>query len=296
MIIGGSGQVGESLTRLCQVRGWPAVATYCSNPRPEAVFLDAADASAVQRLIRQLEPWMAINCSNARGGTDACEVDPTLAQRVHFGSARNLVDAARDVHAKFLQMSTDYVFDGREGPYAETTVPQPLSKLGWAKLHAEQYALAQIPQALVVRSSFIFSWSPRVSAKNFVMQLLECDRTGTTMRVPTDQVGNVTYAPNLAEALMELIEQGASGLVHVAGTTRCSKYAWARRVIDVFGLRPTLIQGVSTDELTQAGPRPLQSGFRLEKVVGMLKRTQLMSLEEGLSAMKAEMSLAGVSA
>jgi dTDP-4-dehydrorhamnose reductase len=121
------------------------------------------------------------------------------------------------------------------------------------------------------------------------MQLFEHDRSGEPMRVPDDQLSNVTYAGNFAQALVELVELGAKGIYHVAGTTRCSKYAWALRVAEFFGLRPGLIQGVSTEALGQRGPRPLQSGFRLEKVQALLKRTRLLSLDEGLMEMEREM-------
>lgn len=144
---------------------------------------------------------------------------------------------------------------------------------------------------LVVRTSFVFSWTPESSTKNFVMQLMDSDRAGHGMRVPTDQVGNVTYAPNFAEALVELVSCGATGLYHVAGTTRCSKFEWALRAAERFGLDTARIRGVSTAELRQAGLRPLQSGFRLDKAQAALARTRLMSLEEGLTAMESEMAM-----
>jgi len=288
-IVGGFGQIGERLTRVFSAHGRPAIPTYCRHERPGAVQLDASDAGATARLMRQLNPWLIINSLNAKGGTDACEADPALARRVHFETARNLIDAAAQVGARFVQISTDYVFDGRQGPYAEDDSPAPLSQLGRAKLAAERYALGQSSEALVIRTSFVFSWTPESSTKNFVMQLLANDQSGTVMPVPNDQVGNVTYAPNLAQALVELVERGATGIFHVAGTTRCSKYEWALRVAERFGLRQELVRGVSTAEMGQVGPRPLKSGFRLEKVKALLRTTQLMSLDEGLAEMASEM-------
>jgi dTDP-4-dehydrorhamnose reductase len=289
LIVGGSGQIGERLRRVFSAHGQTVVPTYYRNPQPGAVAMDASDRTQVMQVVEHLNPWLIVNSMNAKGGTDACESDPGLAQRAHFESARHLVDAARGVGARFVQISTDYVFDGRAGPYREEAIPAPLSQLGRAKLQAEQYALAQLPEALVLRTSFVFSWAPHAATKNLVMQLFEHDQTGSMMRVPTDQVGNVTYAPNFAQALVELVELGARGVYHVAGTTRCSKYEWALRVADFFVLNRSLIQGVSTKELGQPGPRPLESGFRLEKAQRILKRTRLMSLDESLTAMAAEM-------
>jgi len=289
-VVGGSGQIGQRIVAACAAREWAVVRTSYRDQRGGIERLDATNAADVWRVMKRLSPSVIINSVNARGGTDACEADPALAQRAHFETARNLVDAARRVGARFVQISTDYVFDGQGGPYAETAVPRPLSQLGRAKLQAEQYALAQLADALVLRTSFVFSWTPESSTKNFVMQVLENDQHGSVMRVPNDQVGNVTYAPNFAAALVELVDGGCAGLYHLAGTTRCSKYEWALRVADFFGLNRALLQGVSTSQLQQPGPRPLQSGFRLEKILAVLRTTRLLSLEEGLAAMAQEMT------
>ncbi|MBI4354245.1 MAG: SDR family oxidoreductase [Candidatus Omnitrophica bacterium] len=291
LIVGGSGQIGWRLAEACRNRGWACVPTFYRNPQPGAVALDATDDKPVRRLIEQWRPWLIVNSLNAQGGTDACEADPTLAIRAHYDTVRHLVDAVVAVNARFIQISTDYVFDGQAGPYAETDPPHPLSQLGRAKLMAECYVMERLPEALVLRTSFVFSWAPHVSAKNFIMQLLDNDRAGRLMRVPNDQVGNVTYAPTFAEALVELVELGQQGLFHVAGTTRCSKYEWALKTAERFGLNRTLIHGVSTAELEQRGPRPLQSGFHLAKVQGVLRRTRLLSLDESLTEMEREMSL-----
>jgi len=291
-VIGGSGQIGERLVRLCRERERPVVATYYRHARPGLVPLDATDAAQVETLLEETRPWLVINSLNAKGGTDACEAEPALARRAHFETARNLADAAARVGAHVVQISTDYVFDGKAGPYAEDNQPAPISQLGKAKLEAERYVLERWPENLVVRTSCVFSWTPQSVTKNFVMQLLENDRRSLTMRVPYDQVGNITYAPNVAEALLELVERGAAGVFHLAGTTRCSKYEWAVRVVNTFGLQRDLIQGVSTEELGQRGPRPLSSGFRLDKAQATLRRTSLMSLDEGLADMAREISAA----
>ena len=291
LIVGGSGQIGERLRRVFSAHGQAVVPTSYRSTQPGAVTMDATDRVQVMEVVTHVDPWLIVNSMNARGGTDACEADPGLAQGAHFESARHLIDAARGVGARFVQISTDYVFDGRAGPYREDAIPAPLSQLGRAKLQAEQYALAQLPDALVLRTSFVFSWAPHAASKNFVMQLFEHDQTGSMIRVPIDQVGNVTYAPNFAQALVELVELGARGVYHVAGTTRCSKAEWALRVADYFHLHRALIRGVSTQELAQPGPRPLASGFCLDKVQAVLKRTRLLSLDEGLAEMAREMEL-----
>jgi len=288
LVVGGSGQIGQQLVRILGQDGWPVVGTYCRNRVPGLVNLDAAEDQQVSEIFDQVKPSVVINAVNSPGGTDACEQDPALAERNHFGSGRRLADAAQRCGAKFVQISTDYVFDGQSGPYSETDSANPLSRLGQAKLRLEEYVLKNVSNALIVRTTFVFSWTPESKTGNFAMQLLENNRQGNTMKVPVDQVGNVTYAPNFSQALLELIRMGHSGLYHLAGTTRCSKYEWALTMTDFFGLDPALIQGVTTEDLAQPGPRPLQAGFILDKAQSALT-TPLLSLQDSLSDMKSHM-------
>lgn len=292
LIVGGSGQIGQHLAEAFRAAGQPVVSTWCRNEQPGQYQLDATDRNRVMQLVAELKPAWSVNSVNAQGGTDACEADPDLATRAHVETARNLVDASRAVGAGLIQISTDYVFDGHAGPYGETDPPAPLSRLGHAKWLAEQYALEQVPEALVVRTSFVFSWAPLVRTKNFVMQVLDHQARRRPMRVPTDQVSNVTYAANFADALVELVALGARGIYHLAGRTRCSKYDWAVRVVDFFQLDRGLIEGVPTAALGQQGPRPLQAGLQLEKAQALLRRTRLWSLEEGLADMERQMACA----
>lgn len=289
LVIGGSGQVGQQLVRSLVTRGRPVTGTYSRHAASGLVHLDSSDPAEVMRVMRHFDPTVVINAMNAPGGADACELDQQLARRAHFDGPRRLADAAHQHHARFVQISTDYVFDGAGGPYVETDLPRPLSRLGQAKFDLENYLLDQSPDVLIARTSFVFSWTPESSTRNFVMQLLDSARSQTPMKVPSDQIGNVTYAPNFADALAKLIDKEVAGLYHLAGTTRCSKYEWALKVVDAFGLDHSLIQAVPTADLTQRAARPLSSGFVLDKVRRVLDSTRLMTLDEGLSAMKAQM-------
>jgi len=289
LVVGGSGQIGQNLLDGLATAGVAATGTYFRNPESGLIQLDASDPYQVMQVTADLKPGLIINASNAQGGTDACELEEGLANRYHFGNGKNLADAAKQHGAKLVQISTDYVFDGEAGPYSEFDEAHPISKLGDAKLRLERYMLQSSPDALIIRTSFVYSWTPESKTKNFAMQVLENCQARQQMKVPFDQVGSVTYAPNFSEALLEMAGIGLSGLYHVAGTTRCSKLDWALQIAGFFGLDSAPIKGVSTEELAQAGPRPLESGFVFDKVNRELKTTRLMSLEEGLSDMKSRM-------
>lgn len=283
LIVGGSGQVGQQLIQSFRKYGHNVNATYYQNRKVNMLPLDASDAQQVKNLFAECKPAIVVNAINAAGGTDACEINPSLAEQYHYYTGVNLVNNAIEHNARYIQISTDYVFDGKSGPYAETDIPNPISQLGRAKLKLEKYIQKSMSNALIVRSSFIYSWAPDSKTKNFLMQIFDCSSHNLPMRVPVDQVGNITYAPNFAEALVEMILLKCSGLYHLAGTTCCSKYDWAIKVVDFFGFDRNILLPVLTKELKQVGPRPLKSGFILEKAKSVLKKIHLMTLEEGLS-------------
>lgn len=286
LVIGGSGQIGNLLVRQLQNTNVSVTGTYLQNPFQNGIQLDASDLKQVTQVFNELKPSVVINAFNAPGGADACQIDPELANTSHYESAKNIIDCANFHRTKVIQLSTDYVFDGESGPYSESDKPNPISHLGKAKLKVEQYLGNFSKNSLIIRTSFVFSWTPESKTKNFVMQLLDCHNKNQTIPVPIDQTGNITYAPNLVDAIQELISLQATGLYHLSGLTRCSKYDWALKVIDSFNLNPSIVQGLTTHELDQAAPRPLESGFKLDKAQSTLNNTTLYTLDEALSHMK----------
>lgn len=286
LIVGGSGQIGKNLIGTLSDAKISSIGTYFRNDSNQLLQLDASNSDQVQQIVADLKPSVIINASNAEGGTDACELEPGLAERYHFGNGKNLTDAAAHSGAKLIQISTDYVFDGANGPYSESDSTAPISKLGEAKLKLERYMIQRLPDSLIIRTSFVYSWTPTSATKNFAMQVYESCRNHQVMQIPNDQVGNATYAPNFSTVLLEMVGQKLSGIYHVAGTTRCSKFDWAMKMAEAFDLNPRFLQGVSTNTLSQPGPRPLQSGFVLDKIKKERLNTRLLSLEEGLADMK----------
>ena len=138
LVVGGSGQIGRQLIHFFSRSGHEVVGTFHRNRAEGLLPLEASNAQQVVDLFARTKPTVVVNALNAAGGTDACEMEPELAERNHFQTGQNLADQARQFKAKFVQISTDYVFDGRAGPYIETDAAAPLSKLGLAKLKLEE--------------------------------------------------------------------------------------------------------------------------------------------------------------
>jgi dTDP-4-dehydrorhamnose reductase len=188
-----------------------------------------------------------------------------------------------------VYFSSEYVFDGHGGPYPEDAAPRPLQVYGHTKLEGERAVLEANPRSLVVRTGGVFG--PERQGKNFVYQLWRKLRAGERLRVPGDQWGTPTFAPDLAAATVALVAAGHAGVVHVAGPDHCTRVELAQRACAALGLDGALVEPVTTAALAAPAARPLRAGL----VCGVLERLGLprpRPLDEGLRAMRAALSSA----
>lgn len=278
LVIGASGQVGEQLLREL---GDDGAGTYFENPLDGLHRLDARDEHGVAALIERLGAEV-VYLPASEPNVDLCEREPEATRAINVGVVESTARAARSTGARLVFFSTDYVFDGDAGPYGEDDEPRPLSEYGRQKLEGERIALA-VGGAIVVRTAVVYGWERQ--RKNFVVRLIEGNRAGERWRVPHDQVGNPTYAPDLAAAVVALARGGHEGVFHVAGAEAVGRYDFALEVARVFSLEPTLIESVSTADLSQAAPRPLHAALSVDKIadtIGFAPR----AYRDGLPAMR----------
>jgi dTDP-4-dehydrorhamnose reductase len=259
IVVGGSGQIGGWLLRSLASRGFDAVGTYNTVPFPGLVPLDGADLAGSASWLRAQRPDVVFFPAGFTW-VDGCEKDPARARGANLEQPLNLARVAAEVGARFVYFSTDYIFDGVEGPYDESARPNPLSVYGQAKLEAEE-ALTNLlgDQLVIARTSWVFG--PERQGKNFAYQLVKTLRSGKPLTVPADQVSSPSYGPDVAEASVRLVELGRSGVFHVVGPEVLSRLPFARAIASAFGLDPGLISGKTTAELGQGAPRPLNGGL-----------------------------------
>lgn len=282
LIIGASGCLGGILYEDFKKLG-PITGTYCGHPAGDLVHLDATDPMEVRRVITESRPNLVIHCG-AFTHVDGCEEKPELSARINVEGTRNVVEAIRSTGVKYVFFSSDYVFDGKAGPYREEDEPNPIQVYGRHKLEAERLIKNRLTRYLIVRVHGVFGWERQ--GKNFVQRLVANLRDGKTATVPNDQFGSPTYAPNLSAALQELIARDRRGIYHLTGTTVLNRYEFSCLIANVFELDDKLIIPKTTAELDQKAPRPLKSGLLVEKAKRELK-TRLWNAEEALQHMKA---------
>lgn len=254
LVIGASGMVGGQLLQLGQQRGLSVAGTYSSFAVPDLHQLDASDDAAVQALVKTLEPKV-IFLPAAFTNVDACERDPALSQRVNVTAIENVARACQRTGAKLVSFSSDYVFDGLDGPYSESATPNPVNVYGQHKLAAE--GIASSVGGLVLRTNGVYG--AETQGKNFVLRLVQGLRSGATWRIPVDQFGNPTLATDLARAAWDGL--ALTGIYNAAGSHFCDRYSFALEIARVFDLNPAQLEAVDTPSLTQAALRPLRGGL-----------------------------------
>jgi dTDP-4-dehydrorhamnose reductase len=282
LVIGASGQVGAALCAVLAERGHRVVATHHKAPVPGSRPLDLVDAAAVEAILDEVAPdW--VFCPAGLTHVDHCEDHAAEAFTANRDASAAAAGAAARRGAGFVYYSTEYVFDGRDGPYGEEDPLRPLSVYGRSKGEGEAAVRAANPRAVVVRTTV--AYGPEPQGKNFVCQVLRRGRAGEPIRVPQDQWSSPTYNVDLAAASVELAERDLPGLLHVVGPEVLDRAAFARLVLEVFALDPGLLRPVATAELGQRAARPLRAGLRIDRARALL-RTPLRSPLAGLRAMR----------
>jgi dTDP-4-dehydrorhamnose reductase len=264
LVIGASGQVGRSAGGALAAAGYRVTGTHAAHPRPGLVPLDLLDDGAVRALVRAERPDVCV-LSSALTHVDRCEDEPALAEALNARAPAVVAAACREVGARIVHLSTEYVFDGTAGPYGEDDPPSPPCVYGATKLAGERAVLAASGANLVVRTTVVFSHDP--DGKNFVMQLLARLGAGERMRVPVDQISSPTYAPDLGEAIAALADRpDVCGILNVVGPDVLDRVAFAAAAARALGLDERLVDPVTTASLGQRARRPLRAGLRIDRL------------------------------
>ncbi len=233
--------------------------------------LDISDAAAVERVIGALAPDLIVNAA-AYTAVDQAEREPDLAFAVNRDGAGHLAAAATRLGARLIQVSTDFVFDGRSGrPYRPGDAPGPLNVYGASKLAGEQAAAEAAPDALIVRTAWVYG----PSGGNFLATMLRLMAARRVIGVVADQIGAPTSTLTLAEALWGLAGKEARGLMHFTDAGVASWYDFAQAIAEealAAGLvnRAPVVKPIATADYPTAARRPAFSVLDSSAAYGLL--------------------------
>lgn len=260
-IAGASGLVGSNCLKHFTEQGWDVTGSYFSYAVPGTVYYNTLEPDDAANFdIKSFNPDVIVHCG-AMTHVDNCELQPEESYRQTVQSTINLVAVAKECNARFVYISTDYVFDGTDGPYREEDEVNPISVYGRHKLEAEQYALNEIPGTLVLRVTNIYGHEAR--GKNFVARIVQqCkDKQKLTLKLPYDQYACPTNAWDIARCMFLLLRDNKTGIYHIGGTDYTNRVQLALRVLQYFPDAEYDLLPLNTEELKQPAARPLIGGF-----------------------------------
>lgn len=248
--------------------------------------LDLTRKSDVKSLVSSFQPDVIMNAAGATN-VDWCENHREEAWNVNVLGVEHLLEAARKVKAKLIHVSTDYVFDGKTGDYAEHDKPNPINYYGKTKLAGENaIRISEINHA-IARTIVVYGHGINVR-KNFALWVIENLKNNQAIRCVDDQISNPTYVGDVAFGIIKIAELDRSGVYHIGGSERISRYDFALRIAKVFRLETSMIQRIKTRDLNQAALRPMNT-----TLITLKAETELglkpVDITQGVTLLKREL-------
>ena len=224
--------------------------------------LDVTDEKATRRAISDLEPGIVIHAA-AYTDVDGCETNPEESYRVNGQGTLYVVQACRETKSRLVYLSTDYVFDGKTSrPYREEDPVNPINVYGKSKLQGEQHVSRLLTDFIIIRTQWLFG----KTGKNFVTTVLDSARDGKPMTIIRDQIGSPTYVMDLSCAISQLLRKDFRGIFHVANSSFCSWYEFAREILKLAEISHAEIIPVDGTSLGRPALRPQYSVLGCEKL------------------------------
>lgn len=271
LLTGANGLVGQTLAaKISQMPETGLLATSAS----ESVFrigspfdfrqMDITSPEQAAMVFNRFLPDVVIHCA-AMTQVDACELNPDLCDQVNIEGTRNVALAAERCGARFIYLSTDFVFDGLNGPYSEDDPPNPVSVYGWSKLQGEFITRSLRVPWSIVRTILVYGITPTMKRGNLVTWVRDSLIQRKPLRVVDDQFRMPTLVDDLADGIISIARYGKTGIYHLSGPEMTSVYDFALKTARFFSLDESLITPVKSEVLNQPGRRPGSTGFILAK-------------------------------
>ncbi|RED98928.1 SDR family oxidoreductase [Marinoscillum furvescens] len=294
LITGANGLLGQKLIHL--LSDDPDIKVIATGRGPQRipasgffyVSADLTDPESVQSLLRETKPDRIIHCA-AMTQVDDCEQSPEACESANVTATEHLLKATEAFSSHFTFVSTDFVFDGENGPYKESDQPNPVSVYGASKLKAEQLVQASSLKTAIVRTVLVYGLAHDLSRSNLVLWVKNSLEAGKAIRVVNDQWRTPTLAEDLALGCWLVAEKKAEGLFHISGEGLQTPYEMALKVADAFDLDASLISAVDASTFTQPGKRPPKTGFLIDKAKQQLG-FQPTPFEEGLQIVSLQLA------
>ena len=284
LITGASGLLGNKLFEVLSKHNEVA-GTYVNNKTNTYVFLDITDKAFVDSCFDKIKPDCVIHAA-ALANADFCEENKRLTNQVNIEGTRHVVDACKKRNCKLVFVSSDYVFDGNSGPYHEDSKPNPVNYYGLTKLEGEKIVQQNLQDFIIIRPAIMYGYNGNsISKQTFIDKVLNTLRKGEKLVVDNKIIKYPTLIDDVAKAIEKLIQLDAVGVYHVAGKEPVTRYDWALKIAEVFGLPK---DNIVAEESKNKAKKPFNVKLDCSKIerfdlqfVDVEKGTKIMKNQEG---------------
>lgn len=288
LITGSNGLLGQKLVeKLKNNPDFEVIATARGENRLPAedgyrfISLDISDKEQVNSVFENEKPEVVIHTA-AMTNVDQCETEKDACWTLNVTAVEYLVDACRDNEAFFVHLSTDFIFDGKAGPYDETAEANPVSFYGWSKYAAEKIVINSGIKWAIARTILVYGIAHDMSRSNIILWVKNSLESGKSINVVNDQWRTPTLAEDLAYGCILIAQKQAEGIFNISGKDLLNPYQMAIMTAEYFGLDKSLINEVDGSKFTQPAKRPPRTGFILDKPIKELGYNP-MSFNEGIA-------------
>lgn len=271
LITGSNGLLGQKIVKQCLAKGVSFIATSQGKNRnstcPEACFesLDITNFQEIELLLQKYTPSHIINTA-AITNVDFCESNIELCHHVNVVAVENLLVLASQYNCHLTHLSTDFVFDGKNGPYTESDKVNPLSIYAKSKVDSENILLASsFKNWSILRTIIVFGQGENLSRSNIVLWAKSALEKGDPLTIVDDQFRAPTWADDLAWACIQSSKLKAKGIYHISGPETFSVFDLVKRVANYFKLNFEQVSAIKSSTLNQAAKRPPKTGFDITK-------------------------------
>lgn len=297
LVTGSNGLLGQKLTDLCLSD--PELELIASSKGPNRhpvkkgyVYenIDILDPQQIEKAVEKFRPDVIINTA-AMTNVDACENAKENCYALNVEAVKSLIGFCEQYDIKLIHLSTDFIFDGEDGPYSEDDLPNPLSYYGQTKLEADQLIQQSSCRWVILRTIIVYGIVKDMSRTNIILWAKGALEKGNPINVVEDQWRMPTLAEDLAECCLLAAKKNSVGVFNASGKDMMSILELVEKVAEYWNLDKSLIQPISSGSLNQIARRPKKTGFILDKATNVLGYNP-RSFEEGLAFVDAQLKAA----
>lgn len=268
LVLGGSGLIGSSLVPLLQNNFEVFTTYYQNNVHKNSFEMDILSTPSLENAFKISQPDIVVNLCTIYNNLEFCEKNKQLVMAINGDSLQNIAELSNDYSSFLLSFSSDYVFDGISGDYKEDDLTSPINFYGVSKVKGEKNIQDTSNNYCIVRTGMVYG-------KNNVKQtlpdwILEKIENEQLLEMISDQFMTPTYLDNLCKMVEEIITRMYSGIIHLAGTTKMSRYDFAKKMLDLLGKPTDKLIPVSCSHFDNNEIRPKNSTLNTDKAKSLL--------------------------